>query len=206
MNKKILLFFSVFVVLILDGAGCASSGPQAKIASPSLGKDDAPIQMVVYFDYQCPSCRVAEDAVIPFVISDYVDTGKVKLTFNNMAFIGPESRLTANAALCAAEGGKFLDYHKKLFEIQGAENSGVYTEEKLKEIAEQVGLDSVSFGACIDSKKYQSQVIREYKEAQAAGVNATPNYLINGQLVHSGTYLSIKRVIDKKLEEVKKIN
>jgi len=188
--------------MVLLGAGCA--GPQATVKVPSLGKADAPVQIMEYFDYQCPACKASEDAVVRFIIDDYVNTGKAAITFKNMAFIGPESKTTAIASLCAEEQGKFLDYHKGLYAAQGVENSGVFTNAKLKSIAKDAGLDAVSFAACLDGQKYRDQVAQGQKEAATIGIDSTPTYIINGQKVLGGTYLTVKRVIDKKLEEAKK--
>lgn len=200
--KTKILFFGV-LALVLLGAGCAA-GPQATIKSPTLGKTDAPVQITEYFDFQCPSCKEAESAVVPFIVSDYVDTGKAAMTFKNMSFIGPESTTAAIASLCAAEQDKFFDYYKKLYEVQGAENSGVFTNEKLKRIAGDLGLNAATFGACLDGQKYSDQVAQETREGGAQGVDSTPTFIINGQKVVGGTYLTIKRVIDNKLGEIKK--
>lgn len=193
----------MFLALPVLFFGC-STGPQAMIKDPSLGKTDAPVQIAVYFDYQCPACKASEDGVLRFIIEDYVDTGKAAITFKNMAFIGPESKTTAIASLCAEEWGKFLDYHRRLFEAQGAENSGVFTNAKLKSLAADAGLDAASFAACLDGERYRDQIANEKKEAAEAGIDSSPTYIINGQKVLGGTYLSVKRVIDKKLEEAKK--
>ncbi|MFH1193445.1 MAG: thioredoxin domain-containing protein [bacterium] len=203
MNYKIKILIGGLSFLALLGAGCAS-GPQATIKSPELGKSDAPVEIIEYYDYQCPACKAAESGVMPFIIDDYVNTGKARLVFKNLAFIGPESRLAAAASLCAEEGGKFLDYQKKLYEAQGAENSGVFTSAKLKNIASEVGLDSTKFNPCLDGERYRSQVAKDTAEGGALGVNSTPTFIINGQITSGGTYLSIKRVIDKKLEEATK--
>lgn len=200
---KYRIVVGIFVLTILLGAGCAS-GPQAEIKSPVLGNAEAPVEIITYYDYQCPACKLAESAVLPFIIEDYIDKGFARLVFKNLAFIGPESRLTAAAALCAEEGGKFFDYHKKLYEMQGAENSGVFTNAKLKSIAAEAGLDSAVFNSCLDGEKYRSQVAKDAVEAGALGVNSTPTFIINGQIISGGSYLSIKRVIDKKLEEAAK--
>lgn len=197
--KFFIYLFLFLVVVIFFGAGCA--GPQATIENFVLGKADAPVQIVEYYDYQCPACKVADSAIVPFIIDDYVNSGKAAITFKNMVFIGPESEAAAVASLCAHEQNKFLDYYKQLFEIQDAENSGVFTNAKLKSIARELGLNAASFDACLDGKKYRDQLANEKKEADALGIDSTPAYIINGQKVLGGTYLTIKRVIDKKLEE-----
>ncbi len=198
-------YFYIFIFLVLfvfAGTGCAGE-PQATIGDFILGKTDAPVQITEYFDYQCPACKTTDDAVVRFIIEDYVNAGKAAITLKNMAFIGPESKVAAIASLCAQEQGKFLEYHRGLFGAQGAENSGVYTNAKLKGVAKDIGLDTVLFGVCLDGGKYRDQVAKNKKAAEAFGIDATPTYIINGQKVLGGTYITIKRVIDKKLEEIK---
>jgi len=200
--RKILIFSSAFAVLSLIGAGCNRLGPQAEINSPTFGTAGAPVEIVEYSDFQCPGCKIAETSVVPFVIEDYVNTGKATLTFKNLAFIGEESILSAEAALCSQEQGKFMEYSQKLFEAQGAENSGVFTNDKLKSIASSLGLDTASFNSCLDNEKYNSQVKKETEDAFASGITGSPTFVINGQKIQSSSYLSVKRAIDKKLEEV----
>ncbi|MFA5133618.1 MAG: thioredoxin domain-containing protein [Patescibacteria group bacterium] len=199
-SKIIILFFA----LALFGAGCRESTPQAQVPSPTIGKADAPVQIVEYFDFQCPTCKSVEETIIPFIIEDYVDTGKAAITFKNMAFIGKESKLAAIAGLCAAEQGKFLEYKKEVFSAQNGENKGIFTEKKLKDLAVSAGLDSSPFEICFTGKKYADQVKNETDGAFKAGINGTPTFVVNGQAVQSMNYLSVKRVIDKKLEELKK--
>ncbi len=194
---------AVLLAVVLFGAGCAG-GPQATVNNFVLGKTDAPVQIAEYYDYQCPACKASESAVVPFIIEDYVNTGKAAITFKNMAFLGPESKIAALASLCAQEQDKFLEYHQALFVAQGAENSGIFTNEKLRAIAAGIVLDENSFSTCLSNGKYRDQVAQETRDASALGVDSTPTFIINGQKVVGGTYLSIKRVIDKKLEEMGK--
>ena len=63
---------------------------------------------------------------------DYLATGKAKLIFKNIAFIGQESKSAAEAAVCASDQGKFWEYHNKLFEEQNGENKGAFKVENLK--------------------------------------------------------------------------
>lgn len=185
------------------GAGCQSE-PQAEIQSPVLGKADALVTIEEYFDFQCPACKSAYESVLPFVIEDYINAGKAKLVYKNLAFLGPESRDAAEAALCANDQGKFKQYHDKLYDNQGDENRGAFRKDSLKKFASEVGLDAAAFNSCFDGGKYEGQIRKELSLGYAAGVNSTPTYIINGQKVLGGSYISIKRVIDKKLEEAKK--
>jgi len=119
--------------------------------------------------------------VLQQLAPQYIDTGKAKLVYRNMAIIGPESEVTAQAALCASDQNKFWTYANYLFTHQGAENSGAFSLGNLEKFAVQVGLDSNAFNACLDSGKYATEVKQQTAEGQQRGVQATPTFFINGQ-------------------------
>ncbi len=113
--------------------------------------------------------------------TQYIDTGKAKLVYRNMAIIGPESETAAQAALCAGDQNKFWTYANYLFTHQRAENSGAFSVNNLEKFAVQIGLDSNTFNACLASGKYAAEVKQQTTEGQQRGVQATPTFFINGQ-------------------------
>lgn len=195
---KHFLFFSFLVFLFLIGAGCAGE-ERAKLPSPALGKDDAPLQISEWFDFQCPACKNYE-SVMRFVVEDFVNTGKARLVFKNMAFLGPESKLAANAALCAHEQGKFKEYFDKLYENQGEENSGAFNKNFLKNLGGQVELDVEKFNACVEAGKYNGQVADELRESRVLGVRGTPTLFLNGKEMRLlRSYLEMKQKLEEEM-------
>jgi len=147
---------------------------------PVCGQATAPVTIEVYADFQCPYCARA-DIVLQQVASQYIETGKVRLEYNNFPIIGPESQTAAQAAECAADQGKFWSYADYLFANQAAENSGTLTVNHLEQIAATLGLDSSTFNTCLTSGKYASLVQQQYSQGQQRGVTATPTLFINGK-------------------------
>jgi len=119
--------------------------------------------------------------VSPQIIKEYVDTGKIRWVFRNLAFLSQESLDAAEATHCANEQDKFWPYHDKLFSIASA--TGIYTRDNLKKLAKDAGLDETAFNACLDSKKYAAQVSKDNQLAEQSGVNSTPSFLVNGRIV-----------------------
>ena len=76
----------------------------------TLGSPTAPVSLEIWADFQCPACGNFTRTIEPVVIDRYVETGKVKLTFHDYAFIGDESLDAAAAARCAAQQGRFWEY------------------------------------------------------------------------------------------------
>jgi protein-disulfide isomerase len=120
--------------------------------------------------------------VLQQLAPDYIFTGKAKLVYNNFAVIGQESQWAAAAAECAGDQNKFWAYAVYLFDHQGAENGGAFSQENLKQFAVQLKLDTSTFNTCFDGGKYTALVQQQLQEGQSRGVRATPTFFINGQM------------------------
>lgn len=105
---------------------------------------------------------------------------RVKLTWHNMAFLGPESIWAAEAAECANDQGKFWPYHDKLFAEQRGENRGAFAKTNLKRFAAELGLDQTRFNACLESDRHLGAIQQEVSAGQQQGVNSTPTLFVNG--------------------------
>ena len=115
------------------------------------------------------------------VLQPYIDSGKVNLVYKNFAFLGQESVWAAQAAECAADQGKFWEYHDLLFNTQNGENVGLFTKDKLIAYAKQLGLDSAKFDPCLNNDETLDRVNADMAEARAANVSSTPTFFINGK-------------------------
>jgi protein-disulfide isomerase len=89
-----------------------------------------------------------------------------------------ESQDAALAAYCAADQNKFWEMHAHLFANVLGEDAGSFTDERLKAIAEKIGLDRNQFNSCYDSGKYENRVQQDFKDGQAAKINGTPGFLV----------------------------
>ena len=156
-----------------------SSGP-----GNTMGKANAPVKLIEYADFQCPYCRRFWQETEPQIIQIYVSTGKVYYEYRSVGgFLGPESADAAKAAYCAGDQGKFWQYHNELYANWTGENVGDFAKAKLSQYATTVGLDVATFESCLSSGKYAARVQQDVLDAKAAGVQATPSFLINGKLV-----------------------
>jgi protein-disulfide isomerase len=123
---------------------------------------------------------------------------QVRLVYRHypLESIHPNARGAAEASACAAEQGKFWEYHDLLFangKKLGAENLAVY--------AEQAGLDTDAFQACVDEERFRSVVDRDIAAARAAGVSGTPTFFINGRALGGAQPLDeFVRVIEDELQ------
>ncbi len=164
-----------------------------QVEMTSLGDPNAPVKIDVYEDFQCPACRNFSSAVEPLIIINLVETGKVFYTFHHYPFIdggsasnGGESDQAANAAMCAAEQGKFWDMKAIIYANWNSENMGAYADRRLIAFAENAGLDMEQFNACFEANKYLDQIQADFDKGLELGVTGTPSVFVNGQIINPG--------------------
>jgi protein-disulfide isomerase len=144
----------------------------------------------VYEDFQCPYCAGFEGLAGAY-LDELIAKKEAKVVYNPMTFIGLESLSAANAAGCAADEGKFKEFHKLLFaNLPNKENTGTWTNEYLKAAGQGVGISSQQFSSCVDDMKYANWTKNVSAAASKANVNSTPTIFINGRKIDNKVELA----------------
>ena len=161
---------------------------------PVLGPATAPITIIEFSDYECPFCKRAEPAMEQ-VLSTYKD--KVKFVYRHYPLpFHQQARPASEAALCANAQGKFWEYHKKVMA------SASLTEDTLKQIGKDVGVDAAKFDTCLKNKEFTKDIDKDLEDGQAVGVNGTPAFFINGRMLSGAQpFEKFKETIDAALAE-----
>lgn len=178
--------------------------PEAPVLSiatddrPARGKEGAPVTIIEFTDYQCPSCG-ALHPIVEQLTGEYGD--KLRLVIRDFPLDRHENAFkAAEAAEAAREQGKYWEYIDILFHNQNA--LGV---DKLKEYATQLGLDRTKFDRGLDSGKFAEQVKRDLNDGNRLGIDSTPTVFINGRkFTGEKTHDSLKAAIDSLLKDSEK--
>jgi protein-disulfide isomerase len=166
-----------------------------------MGPSTAKVTVVEFADYQCPFCERVHQTVWP-TLKQYAEEGKISLAYKHSAFLGQESVWAAQASECAADQGKFWDYHDLLFARQNGENQGTFTKDKLLGFAKELNLDMTKFEPCLQNDQTLSRVSGDTQEGGQAGVRGTPTFFINGKpLVGAQPLQTFQQAIDAALAQ-----
>lgn len=147
---------------------------------PVIGDPNAPITIIEFSDFQCPYCAQFAQGSFLQLKEAYINTGKARLVFRDLPLtqIGHlNAQKAAEAAACAADQDKFLEYHDKLFETQGAWAEEENPTETFKSYANEIGL-SGDFTTCLDGGEKTAEVQNDAATAQSLGINGTPTFII----------------------------
>lgn len=151
---------------------------------PFRGAATSSVTLVEFSDFQCPACQAAE-AVVEDALAQY---GNVRFEYHHFPLTSIH-RLAFKAAVaseCAADQGKFWEYHDRLFREQPN-----FSQKDLVAYAQDLGLDTDSFTACLGSGDPAQRVKDDAAEAARLRLQGTPTFFINGQQVGDWSQLGV---------------
>jgi protein-disulfide isomerase len=185
--------------------GEAEKGPEQdttvyKVAagdSQSKGPKNAPLEVIIFSDFQCPFCKRVEPTLAQME-KEY--GGKIRMTWKNFPLpFHNNAEPAAEAAMAAAAQGKFWQMHDTLFT-----NNTALERANLEKYAQDLGLNMAKFKADLDAQKYKDQIQSDTKEGQAVGVNGTPAVFINGRKINGAyPWETFKKIADDELKKKK---
>ncbi len=177
---------------------------------PVKGDPNAPVTIVEFSDFQCPFCGRFYEQTLPSIIENYVDTGKVKFVYRDLPLdsIHPNARPAHIASECADEQGKFWNYHDILFDKQSEWGPlpAADLQSTLTQYASDLGLESASFEACLESDAIADEVNKDSLDAARYGATGTPAFFIGNEkdgfvkLVGAQPFSAFELQIDNQLE------
>lgn len=179
MGGIVILAVAVLAIFVYYRASTAPSVNDSEGISAAniAGAAGAPVRIVEFGDFGCPSCRAWHNSGIKeALLTEYGE--QISFTFRHFPVITRQSPQAAEASQCASEQGQFWAFHDYIYEQTPI---GALATDELKSYAGAIGLDQSQFDACLDSGTYSSYVSRDQQAALAAGARGTPSFFINGQ-------------------------
>lgn len=149
-----------------------------------IGSPDAPVTIVEYTDYQCPFCSRHSTDTLPSIVSQMIETGRVRYYFKDFPLdnIHPEARTASVAARCAGEQEAYVAMHDAIFNSQSQwGGQGIpFAQEAMTNLATDLQLDIDEFSACLTSGRYDDAVEADLQEGLGFGIRGTPSFFIDG--------------------------
>ena len=174
--------------------------------STVYGDPNAPITLVEFGDYQCHYCNVFFETIEGDIITNYVETGKVKIIFKDYNIIGSDSVNASHGAHCAKDQGMFWEYHNMLYSNWTGENNGWASPENLTVFAEEINLDMDKWFKCMNEKPHSKTILTSNEDAKKLQLTGTPAFFVissDGQvskLFGAQPFEVFERVFNEKLE------
>lgn len=144
-----------------------------RVHNQVFGNKDADINIIAFIDFECPYCQ-ATYPVFRQVMEKYEPV--VQVVFKNLPLfnIHPNSMVASQAAMCAAEQGKFWEYYNQLFIYK------IFDDTSLITYATNLGLNIEVFTNCLVSESQDWKITEDLRDAVELGLRGTPTYIVNG--------------------------
>ena len=183
--------------------GLAMDGGIERMMAPRvLGNPDAPVKIEEFASLTCPHCAHFSNEVLPQLKAQYIDSGKVRLVYNDFP-LNADAVTAAMLARCAPEG-QYFNLIESFFMTQadwlGKENMT----DLLKSATAMAGLPNDKADACLANDGLRNAILQARMTAeQAKDIRSTPTFIINddaaNKIAGPETLEQLKGPIDKAL-------
>lgn len=164
--------------------------------APFKGREDAPVVIVEYTDFQCPYCA----RLVPIfneLLKHYPN--QIKIVYKNFPLNGhPFAQNAAAAAMAAHQKGKFWEFHDQLFA-----NYYQMSDAIIQGIQKELGLDTPEFETLKASPEIAKRIQQDKRQGQHIGVKSTPSVFVNGKIQKDRRLEGFIETIDKELKTLK---
>lgn len=149
---------------------------KGKAGDPFTGPADAKYEIVIFEDFFCPYCKMAQQTIAELMKL----RPDVKISFRDFPIteLHPDSMIASQAARCVwqqGDAGKYLRYHELLYSNQNNLDRSV-----MEQQAYGIGADRTAFGLCMQEQNVVIAINKSIMEAESADVTATPTFFIDG--------------------------
>jgi protein-disulfide isomerase len=196
-----------------DGEGPTTPTPTPTpvgelLSPPVTGNADAAVTLTVFEDYACPHCADYNAEGFPELDGAYVSPGEIRYEHRDLPIpvVDPGSFRAANAARAVQHrygDEAFWSYSRALFERSG--DIGSRTPGLFETLADERGQDGGSIRSAAVNRRYRRTVDRDRQRAVDLGAEATPTFVVNGEIVASGfgsdTLGTVRGALDEALSE-----
>ncbi|HZS57284.1 MAG TPA: DsbA family protein [Bryobacteraceae bacterium] len=149
-------------------------------ASPTGGNPSGDVTLVEFFDYNCPYCR----QMAPVMTKAEEGDPQLRVVYKEFPILGPNSMFAAKAALAAHRQGKYVAFHRALYQVRGTVDSN-----RTMEVAASLGLDMTRLKTDMADPAIQAAIDKNLALAQALRINGTPGFVIGDQILRGATDL-----------------
>jgi protein-disulfide isomerase len=140
------------------------------------GPNHAPVTVVEYGDFECPTCKQVAPGV-KLLLERFPEQVRIAFRHFPVEQAHPHALQAAETAEAAGAQGKFWEMHDLLFENQRHLKS-----HQLQNYAQSLGLDMARFTAELDDEVYRQRIREHQKSAHDSGVRGTPTFFVNGKV------------------------
>ncbi|MFC1870807.1 DsbA family protein [Chloroflexota bacterium] len=191
-TTRAVLIASVTMLLLFSSAstGCATSSstpeltpPATRQTVPSLPSSESSLEIVIYTDFECGACGKLHSEIEPLLREQYVTTGKAQIEIRLVGALSSDSLRAAEAALCAGDQGRFMEYQDALFRAWQEKGAEAFSRAALVRLGGSLGLDEEAMTQCLENHSKRAELAGNMSLLKGDGVTILPAVVVEGAKV-----------------------
>ena len=188
------------LIVVMSGSAWAGIATvEEAMAEKSIGRADAPVTIIEYASLTCSHCAAFHTDTLPHIKKNYIDTGKVRLVYNDFP-LGSLAMAAAMVARCSGEKN-FFPMIDALFASQRTWATGDAPIEAIGGIARLIGMSEDDVADCLDDQNIFDAIKNRADHAgKSLGISSTPTFFVEGTKVPGNLpYKDFQKILDKAL-------
>ena len=199
-NFKLFFFIKIFIIYLIICLKSYADDSKVDKSIVAIGSYDAIVKIKIFSSLTCPHCANFHIKIVPKIIKEYVESGKVQLIF--IDFPLDLAAFNASKLLHCIDQKKQISFLDIVYDTQSNWTNGSNIEDinnNLKKIAKNLGISSEQFDKCLIDEDISDKILNNRIEAnQKYSINSTPTIVINEKkLEGSASFKNIKKKIEK---------
>ena len=199
-NFKLFIFIKIFIIYLIICLKSYADDSKVDKSIVAIGSYEAIVKIKIFSSLTCPHCADFHIKVVPKIIKEYVESGKVQLIF--IDFPLDLAAFNASKLLHCVDQKKQISFLDIVYDSQSNWTNGSNIEDinnNLKKITKNLGISSEQFDKCLIDEDISDNILNNRIEAnQKYSINSTPTIVINEKkLEGSASFKNIKKKIEK---------
>ena len=199
-NFKLFFFIKIFIIYLIICLKSYADDSKVDKSIVAIGSYDAIVKIKIFSSLTCPHCANFHIKVVPKIIKEYVESGKVQLIF--IDFPLDLAAFNASKLLHCIDQKKQISFLDIVYDTQSNWTNGSNIEDinnNLKKIAKNLGISPEQFDKCLIDEDISDKILNNRIEAnQKYSISSTPTIVINEKkLEGSASFKNIKKKIEK---------
>ncbi|MDK4306018.1 DsbA family protein [Corynebacterium pseudodiphtheriticum] len=153
----------------------------------AMGALDAPVVLSEFSDFECPFCTRFAVETAPKLKEKFVDTGLLRIEWNDLPVNGPHAETGAQAGRAAGNQGKFYEFHDVLYNNTYDNQTGGhpgYDVADYVRFAKEAGIEDLEkFRTEIENEEYRDVVRQALHYASSIGMRGTPAFILGDRFI-----------------------
>ena len=195
-NFKLFIFIKIFIIYLIICLKSYADDSKVDKSIVAIGSYDAIVKIKIFSSLTCPHCANFHIKVVPKIIKEYVESGKVQLIF--IDFPLDLAAFNASKLLHCIDQKKQISFLDIVYDTQSNWANGSNIEDinnNLKKIAKNLGISPEQFDKCLIDEDISDKILNNRIEAnQKYSISSTPTIVINEKkLEGSASFKNIKK-------------